>query len=257
MSLNAHPLSEDVEAIDSWYHVIDFGDGLVTPGAFDMRKYLGHYPLPESMDGMRVLDVGASNGYFATEFARRGAVEVVALDLPGWEHHDWSPRQQRALQARSAEERSHVDEVIFSRALSLVARELGHGRVKLENRAIYRINPDDLGTFDLVFCGSMLMHVRDPLLGLHAIRSVLKDSGELVISVSTIAEDDPLPMAAFVGEWNQSNFWQVNPACLRRMLTTADMEPVGDGELYDQRAEIADFTDRIFVTTAKPRGQGS
>lgn len=245
-------LREQIASIDSWYHVIDFGAGLVTPGAFDMRKYLSHYPLPDTLDGLRVLDVGASNGYFAAEFVRRGASEVVALDLPGWEHHDWSPRQRAVLEARTASERKHVDEVLFSRALGLVARELGEGRVIVESRAIYDISPEALGYFDLVFCGSMLMHVRDPLLGLHAIRSVLRESGTLVISVSTIAEDDPRPLAAFVGEWDQSNFWQMNPACLRRMLVTADFVPEGDGVLYDQRAETADFVDRIFLTKAVP-----
>ena len=77
--------------------------------------------------------------------------------------------------------------------------------------------------------------------------------GRLVISVSTTAEEDPRPLAAFVGEWDQSNFWQLNPACLRRMLTTADFEPEGEGALYDQRAKTADFVDRIFVTEAVPR----
>ena len=246
-------LAERVAAIDSWYHVIRFDGGLRTPGAFDMQRYLEHYPFPASLEGRRVLDVGASNGFFSAEFVRRGADEVVAIDLPGWESHDWSPRQRRVLEARAAQEREHVDRVIFGAALGLVIEELGQGRIRPEARAIYDLRPEDLGTFDLVFCGSMLMHVRDPLLGLHAIRSVTADDGELIVSTSTIAEDDPRPMAAFVGEWDQSNFWQLNPACLRRMLTTADFEVDESTVLYDQRAEIADFTDRICVLHARPR----
>ena len=245
-------LQDEVRKVGSWYHVIDLGHGVVTPGAFDMSEYLEHYPFPD-LDGKRVLDVGASNGFFAAEFVRRGAAEVVALDLPGWEDHDWSPRQARILEAREAREREYVDDIVFSRALSLVARELGEGRITPTRCAIYDLAPETHGTFDLVFCGSMLMHVRDPLLGLHAMRGVTRPDGRLVISVSTTAEEDSRPLAAFVGEWDQSNFWQLNPACLRRMLTTADFEPEGEGALYDQRAKTADFVDRIFVTEAVPR----
>lgn len=246
--------AEKVTQIASWYHAIDLGGGVVTPGAFDMRRYLDQYPLPDDMSGMRVLDVGASNGFFSVEFAKRGAAEVVALDIPGWEHHDWSPRQRRVLEARAVEEKQQVDEAIFGGALGLVLEATGTGDViKPEACAIYDICPERLGLFDFVFSGSMLMHVRDPLLGIHAMRSVCKPDGRFVVSVSTIREEDPEPIAAFVGEWDQSNFWQLNPAALKRMLTTADFEPTGFERLYDQKAEIADFTDRIFACEARPR----
>ena len=240
--------------IDSWYHVIELGHGIVTPGAFDMRKYLHHYPIPEDMSGMRVLDVGASNGYFALEFAKRGAAEVIALDLPGWEDHDWSPRQRRVLADRPADESERVDHSIFSGALDLSIRANEFVDViRPQALTIYQISPERLGMFDFVFSGSMLMHVRDPLAALHAIRTVVNPGGTFMVSVSTIREEDPEPIAAFVGEWDQSNFWQMNPVCFKRMLTTADFEQIQDEVLYDQRADIADFTDRIFACTAKPR----
>lgn len=247
-------IREGLALIDSWYHVIELGHDIVTPGAFDMRKYLHHYPIPDDMTGMRVLDVGASNGYFALEFAKRGATEVVALDLPGWEDHDWSPRQRRVLEARPKDESERVDHSIFSGALDLSIRANGFAEViRPEACTIYEISPERLGMFDFVFSGSMLMHVRDPLAALHAIRSALKPGGTFMVSVSTIREEDPEPIAAFVGEWDQSNFWQMNPVCFKRMLATADFDQIGDEVHYDQRADIADFTDRIFACTCKPR----
>lgn len=167
-----------LEQIDSWYHVVDLGHDIVTPGAFDMGKYLHHYPLAQDMSGMRILDVGASNGFFSIEFARRGAAEVVALDLPGWADHDWSPRQRHVLEQRPADVASQVDRSIFSGAFDLAIKANGfEDIIKPTARTIYQINPEELGTFDLVFSGSMLMHVRDPLAGIHAIRSVLKPLG--------------------------------------------------------------------------------
>lgn len=77
-------LRHRVAGIEAWYHRIDLGDGVETPGHFRMSDYLGAYHLPERLDGMRVLDVGASTGFFAYEFERRGAAEVVAIELPTW-----------------------------------------------------------------------------------------------------------------------------------------------------------------------------
>lgn len=45
----------------------------------------------------------------------------------------------------------------------------------------------------------------------------------------------------------------MNPVCLKRMLATADFDQIGDEVLYDQVADIADFTDRIFVCSARPQ----
>ncbi len=246
-------LAERVAAVESWYHRIDMGDGVVTPGAFDMAKYVHHYPIPDDLAGARVLDVGCSNGWFSAEFERRGAREVVALDLPSWVSHDWSPRYRREYLQRPDEERAHVDRTIMTDGFALVMEALGCERVRKVEMSIYDVAPEELGRFDLVLCGSMLMHVRDPLRGLHAIRSACADDALFVVSASTAFADRPEPIAAFVGEWDQCNFWQMNPACLRRMLEVADFELEGAPVLYDQHAEVHDFVDPIAVQAARPR----
>jgi 2-polyprenyl-3-methyl-5-hydroxy-6-metoxy-1,4-benzoquinol methylase len=43
---------------------------------------LPHFGLPESMSGMRVLDIGCAEGFFSFEAERRGAREVIGL-IPG------------------------------------------------------------------------------------------------------------------------------------------------------------------------------
>ncbi len=72
-------LGPGVDEID-WYHTQELAPGLVTPGMFDLRPYVDRYGLPESIAGMRVLDVGTFEGFWAFEMERRGA-EVVALDI--------------------------------------------------------------------------------------------------------------------------------------------------------------------------------
>src|SRR5688572_16639032 len=65
-----------------WYHTIDLGDGVVTPGIFDHRPLLDQYGLPADLTGLSVLDAGAANGFFSFEFERRGASRVLAVDIP-------------------------------------------------------------------------------------------------------------------------------------------------------------------------------
>ena len=75
-----------------WYHTVDLGNGLVTPGLHDYRGSLPDFQFPEDMRGMTVLDVGSATGFFAFEFERRGA-RVVSTELPSLDDLDRFPGQ--------------------------------------------------------------------------------------------------------------------------------------------------------------------
>ena len=75
-----------------WYHTVDLGDGLVTPGLHDYRRSLDEFHFPEDMSGMKVLDIGSATGFFAFEFKRRGA-QVVSVELPSLDEVDRFPDQ--------------------------------------------------------------------------------------------------------------------------------------------------------------------
>ena len=75
-----------------WYHVLELAPGQVTEGLFDLHPYVERYGL-ERMDGMRALEVGTWDGFWAFEMERRGA-EVVALDLDDERDLDWPPRRR-------------------------------------------------------------------------------------------------------------------------------------------------------------------
>ena len=245
-------LRKRVAAIPAWFHAIDLGDGVVTPGTFDMAHWIRYYDVPERLDGKRVLDVGASNGYFAFEFERRGAAEVVAIDLPKWGQHDWTPRYRAQFAEKSEEMQEHIDQTTMRAGYDLCAEALGIERVRKEEMAIYDLSPDRLGEFDLVFCGSMLMHVRDPILGLQAMRSVCKPDGELIISISTTADHVDEPVAKFVGKWNQCNWWVMSPRCLGDVLRCCDFDVDEPGCSFEIRDTTGQFVDPHYVCHARP-----
>src|SRR5438477_6949218 len=147
-----------------WYHTLELAPGHVTEGMFDLRGYEDRYGLPERMDGMRALDVGTWDGFWAFEMERRGA-EVVALDLDDEADLDWPPRRRPAT----------FPEHLRGQGFRL-AKEILGSKVERVNCSIYHAKPEELGTFDLVFCGSVLIHLRDQMLALERIASLTTDT---------------------------------------------------------------------------------
>jgi tRNA (mo5U34)-methyltransferase len=201
-----------------WYHALELAPGQVTEGLFDLRPYVERYGLPERMDGMRALEVGTWDGFWAFEMERRGA-EVVALDLDDERDLDWPPRRRPeafADQPRGAR-------------FDLARKVLGSA-VDRRNLSVYDAMPAELGgPFDLVFCGSVLIHLRDQLLALERMAALTKPGGLLI----SAEEYDPLtsllpfPAARYRPDRESSVvFWQPGLGTWPRMMWTAGYERV-------------------------------
>jgi tRNA (mo5U34)-methyltransferase len=210
-----------VELIDralaaKWYHVIELQPGTVTPGWFDMRPFVPHYGLPERLDGLRVLDVGTWDGFWAFELERRGAAEVVALDLDHEHDLDFPPRR------RPKEFPSRLRGESFQ-----IAHELLGSKVKRIDCSIYDAVPEDLGTFDLVFCGSVIMHLRDQLLALERIAGLCSGTFVSAEEYDRLAELIPFPVSRYRADREAAVvFWLPSARTWRRMLWTAGFERV-------------------------------
>ena len=209
-----------VAAID-WYHTLELAPGLVTPGWFDTRAAVELLPFPASLTGQRCLDVGTFDGFWAFEMERRGAPEVVAVDLLDPADWDWprnsSPEAVAAIGKRKGEGDGFE-----------VAREALGSSVKRRELSVYDLDPADVGEFDFIYLGSLLIHLRDPVRALERIRSVCR--GRLLV-VDTI--DLPLtllfrtrPTAILDGD-GRPWWWKPNQAGLVRMVEAAGFEVVG------------------------------
>src|SRR3954468_19538984 len=123
-------------AEESWYHTIELPDGVVTDGRFDHRPLVPYYGLPEDMSGMRALDVGTADGFWAFEMEHRGA-EVVALELPRMSDRDF-PAGAAAL---LSDERDTPPGHRFELARSALG-----SAVELIRMRVYDLDPGELGT---------------------------------------------------------------------------------------------------------------
>jgi tRNA (mo5U34)-methyltransferase len=147
----------------TWYHTLDLPGGVTTDGMFDLRACPAKLPLPASLAGKRCLDIGTCDGFWAFELERRGADEVVAIDLRDPTQRD------RTVAARGASAEGEITRAVRTFAFAHAA--LG-SKVQWREMNVYDLSPD-FGTFDFVFMGSLLLHLRDPVRALEAVRSVV------------------------------------------------------------------------------------
>jgi tRNA (mo5U34)-methyltransferase len=176
---------------------------------FDTRPAAAKVGMPASLAGKRCLDVGTSDGFWAFEMERRGANEVVAIDLSDNARSDVTVGGAPFFKSETSRQ---------SQTFALAHRLIG-SKVQWRDLSAYDVSPDLLGRFDFVFAGSILMHLQDPIRALTALRSVV--SGDLLSfeAVSPILSViHPRMAVARVLGLDRSDWWFPNVAGHRRWV---------------------------------------
>lgn len=216
-------LAAEVERLE-WYHTMELPGQIVTKGFFDHRPVLHRYALPDRLDGARVLDCGTFDGFFAFELERRGAAEVVALDVPDVEALDWPAPLRREGTTRFQPQHRNFEVASAALGSKAVRRFV----------SVYDVTPDDLGMFDFVFIGSLLGHLRDPVGALMALREVCR--GRLHIAEMTHPKLDLLSRKVGVAKFQALSphltWWVPNKVCLGEMVVAAGFDRVEVGASF-------------------------
>jgi tRNA (mo5U34)-methyltransferase len=202
-----------------WYHQFELVPGVRTPGIhpFDPAPFLDGWGIAPDLRGMRALDVGTWDGPLAFELERRGAV-VVAADIQDSTRTGFS-----------------------------TAKEILGSRVEYVRTSVYDIEKTVGGRFDLVCYLGVFYHLKYPILGFEAIRTVMADGASLLFegacllnyaeridgSRADAGESDALrklaysdiPLTAcYPGRYIGGSNWHIpNLACVRSWLAAAGM----------------------------------
>jgi len=127
-----------VKELGSWYQTIDF-DGVITTDSkisgVQLWKIIKAQYLPDSMSGMRVLDLGCNAGYFSVQAAILDAT-VIAIE-------------NSSKFYRQAEFTKMYFEEKYGKEL----------KVKLIKSDISDLDFSSLGKFDYIFAISILYHI--------------------------------------------------------------------------------------------------
>jgi tRNA (mo5U34)-methyltransferase len=186
-----------VDSVAQWHQKFEIVPGLVTPGSYNPGFLLDKMQLPEDLSGQRVLDVGASDGFFSMSLARRGA-SVVAIDYRPKELHGFGVMER------------------------LTGLEFEYRQANL-----YDLRPAELGTFSIVIFFGVLYHLPDMLRAFAILRSLC--SAQLFLETHC-CRDFPgeIPVARY---WrartlnnDYTNFWSPTAQCVKDMLLDAGFE---------------------------------
>jgi tRNA (mo5U34)-methyltransferase len=202
----------------TWYHTFDLPGGIVTPGFYDLRPLIPSLPLPESLAGKRCLDVGSADGFLAFELARRGAAEVVSLDLDDSSAEDW--------QGDTGDEHRAGGSGRASAAFRLAREALGLDVQRLD-MSVYDLDPAQQGRFDYVVMGNLLLHLADPARALRAIGTVMNADTELLsiepVSLSLTLMHPRRPVAQLCPV-DEPQWWTLNLRANARLMQAAGFD---------------------------------
>ena len=238
-----NPISRsDDPRLKGWYHTIDLGNGLVTRGIYDHRPIVPCWNLPESLVGKSALDIGTFDGFWAFELESRGADRVVALDVGQWEDMDWLPHTRVLMGTKLKSPQSKYFRI---------AHRMRQSRVEHHIFNVYDLSPDVVGTFDIVICGSLLLHLQNPLLALTRIRSVTREMAYVETTIEAELDDNypdkPWLQFGHLAEeripGENCAYWRFSTRTLQDMLIYAGFEETSPQRPYP--APYAD--DRIAV----------
>ncbi|MBX3388220.1 MAG: DUF1698 domain-containing protein [Phycisphaeraceae bacterium] len=141
-------LQARIDRIPLWHHQYELPGGVWTKGPFRPADRLHRIGLPERLDGMTVLDVGAWDGFYTFECERRGA-QVTSADT-------WNP-----------------EHFVTSEGYAVAHRVL-RSKAKPIRVSVHDLDPAVHGKFDLVLFLGVLYHLTNPFEALQRLRAVTK-----------------------------------------------------------------------------------
>jgi len=191
----------DVDAL-GWYHTIDLGAGVVTPGQSNTAPLDGdRFP---DVKGKSVLDIGAWDGYYSFEAEKRGATRVVALDHYVWcidfgaRTEYWDRCKEEGIIPdldRDETDFWHADAP--GQAGFNFARDALDSSVEDVMADFMTVDLDRLGSFDVVFYLGVLYHVREPFLALRRLRQATREVAVVETVAIAVEHHTTQPLLAF------------------------------------------------------------
>lgn len=225
--------------VDFWWHSIDLGAGVTTPGrksAAWLAQELASLQLPD-LRGKSVLDIGAWDGYYSFATERMGARRVLALD-----HYVWSLDRERAKAyharyANADEAAPPIEQTDAWQPQTLPGkRGFDTARAALDSRVeeyvgdFMTADAAALGRFDVVLFLGVLYHMENPLAALRQLAALTGEVAIIETHAVAVPAYEHRALCEFypAGELDGdvSNWWGPNLAALRALCLAAGFRRV-------------------------------
>jgi len=200
-----------------WVHVIDLGDGVVTPGAWGT----GNPRITEAMQavdfsGKKVLDIGCWDGAYSFFAEARGAAEVYSTDLISQRDFAGSPTYQIAHAACQSKAKYYL------------------------NISVYDIEKLGIRDFDIVLFTGIYYHLKDPVRALTCLRRVMREGGLIVVEGAVLPGEGCYASFYYrnLPTPDRSNWWFPTVECLRQWVECSFFDIVQHYEIWGLHMEI-------------------
>lgn len=203
-----------------WFHRIDLGDGIVTPGTQDIVGILSRARIPDDLTGKTVLDVGANDGWFSFECERRGG-KVTSIDM--WD------RKYDGTRA--------IENIQFCK------KALG-SKIKIIQTDLFDYDP--LEGFDLVLFMGVLYHLQDMMAGIRKVAAFTAKDGLAIIETHYIPGGDAPTARLYPGaelNGDPTNWWGPSKSCVEMMT----------GVFFDSVEVVSTYCDRLTIHARGPK----
>jgi tRNA (mo5U34)-methyltransferase len=217
----------------AWYHEIDLGNGVLTPGMMSRADITREWELFALGDltGRSVLDIGGIDGAYAFRAERAGASRTAVLD-----HYLWSTDAERYrhiyhehIDAGTIPPAPHESDAWHpdttpTRWRFDTAKQALRSQVDAMPLDFSNCDLDTVGTWDVVLYLGVLYHMPDPVRALRRVAAVTKQQA-IIETEAMFIRGHPEALWRFfpAGELNndRSNWWVPNIDALMGLIGAA------------------------------------
>ena len=227
--MNKRELEQAVAALPDWFHSLDLGEGVVTPGAKTqamLAAELESLRLPD-LAGKSVLDIGAYDGFYTFAAERLGAARVVALDHFVWSLDHAKLRELGDVPFLELERSAAWDPVGLpgKRRFDLAYRALG-SRAETVVGDFHDVDVDAIGgPFDVVLFLGVLYHMRSPLASLERVARATRGVAIIETEAMEVSRSGGRALCEFFEgaemKGDYTNWWVPNEKALLGMCRAA------------------------------------
>ena len=183
---------ENILQLGNWYHTYNIM-GLETPGVYDYKNIIKKISWP-NMEGRSVVDVGCSDGFFSTFFALNlRARKVIGIDTNQYDgtvplsvlrnrEADYHLKYSQNNDFEDLQESYERFDLKNSNKFLFIKKVLEIEQMEFQSASIYDLSK--LPNGDIVFCGSLLEHLRDPISAIENLYSITNET--CIIDVSNV-----------------------------------------------------------------------
>lgn len=234
----------------SWYHEIDLGNGVITPGMKKQGEIAHEWDLFALGDltGKSVIDIGGIDGAYAFLAEKAGASRVAVLDHYLWaadpDHYGRLYKEQVAAgktpPAPHESEAWHPDTTPTRWRFDTARQALGsHAEAKSVD--FMDCDLSIVGTWDIVLYLGVLYHMPDPVRALRRVAAITREQA-IIETEAMFIRSHPEALWRFFpgGELNddRSNWWAPNINALTGLVGAAgfsDVEVLAGEPVNDPR----------------------